>query len=177
MVKLSEVEPFRGMLVAPNALAIDGGAVALTEAFGVLPVPPLAEVTWTLLFSTPPVTAVTFTEKVQEPFAGNVAPPRLTDEEPAAAVMVPAPQVPVRAFGVDTTRPAGKLSVKAMPVSATAFAVGLVIVKLREVEPFSGRVAAPNVLVMTGGLATVTLAVAVLPVPPFVEVTAPVMLV
>src|SRR5271155_1559113 len=152
MVKLSEVEPFRGMLAAPNALLIAGGMVAVTVASEVLPVPPLAEVTWTLLFFTPPDTAVTLTEKVQEPLVARVAPARLTDEEPAAAVMVPAPQVPVKPLGVETTKPAGRLSVKATPVRATALAAGLVIVKLSEVEPFNATVAAPKDLVMTGGL-------------------------
>jgi hypothetical protein len=129
------------------------------------------------LFFTPLVTAVTFTEKVQELLVARVAPARLTDEEPATAVLVPAPQAPVRALGVDTTKPAGRVSVNATPVSATAFAAGLVIVKVREVEPFTGSVAAPKDFVITGGLATVTFAEAVLPVPPFVELTAPVVLV
>jgi hypothetical protein len=129
------------------------------------------------LFFTPPVTAVTLTEKVQELLVARVAPARLTEEEPASAVMVPAPQVPVNALGVDTTKPAGRLSVNATPVSAMAFATGLLIVKLSEVEPVNGSVVAPNVLVITGGLATVTFAVAVLPVPPFVELTTPVVLV
>jgi hypothetical protein len=52
-----------------------------------------------------------------------------------------------------------------------------VIVKLSAVEPFIGRVAAPNAFAITGGPATVTFAEAVLPVPPFVELTAPVVLV
>jgi hypothetical protein len=36
------------------------------------------------------------------------------------AVMVPPPQLPVRPFGVDTTRPAGRVSVKPTPVRAVA---------------------------------------------------------
>src|SRR5580700_7007805 len=177
MVKLNEVEPFSGMLAAPNALTMTGALVAVTEALDVLPVPPLAEITCTLLFFTPPVTAVTLTEKVQELLVANVAPARMTDEDPAVAVIVPPPQEPANALGVATTRPAGRLSVNATPVNATAFATGLLMVKLSEVEPFNASVAAPNDLVITGGLATVTLAVAVLPVPPFVELTAPEVLV
>jgi hypothetical protein len=176
-VKLSEVEPFSGTLAAPNALIITGGMVDVRVAFEVLPVPPFAEVTCTLLFFTPPVTAVTFTEKVQEPLGASVAPARPTDDAPAAAVIVPPPQVPTNAFGVDTTKPAGRLSVNDTPVSAIAFAAGLLIAKVSEVDPFNGRVATPNVLVITGGLATVRFAVAVLPVPPFVELTAPVVFV
>jgi len=50
-------------------------------------------------------------------------------------------------------------------------------VNVSDVVPFSGIVAAPNALVIEGGVATVRLAEAVLPVPPFVEVTLPVVLV
>src|SRR5262249_38139503 len=78
--------------------------------------------------------------------------------------------------GVETTRPAGRLSVKATPFSVT-LVFGFVMVKLSEVLPFSGILAAPNTLAMLGGVATVRFAVAVLPVPPLVELTLPVVLV
>ena len=55
MVKLSEVEPFNGMLEAPKAFAMVGGATTVIEALEVLPVPAFVEVTWTLLFFTPAV--------------------------------------------------------------------------------------------------------------------------
>jgi len=55
MVKLSDVEPFSGMLAAPNALVITGGALTVIEAFAVLLGPVSAEVTFTLLFFTPAV--------------------------------------------------------------------------------------------------------------------------
>lgn len=54
---------------------------------------------------------------------------------------------------------------------------GLVIANVMLVVPFSGMVVAPNDFVMLGGVATVSPAVAVLPVPPLVEVTLPVVLV
>jgi hypothetical protein len=44
-------------------------------------------------------------------------------------------------------------------------------VKLNEVEPLSGTLAAPNALLMTGGATTVMLAFEVFPVPAFVDVT------
>jgi hypothetical protein len=44
-------------------------------------------------------------------------------------------------------------------------------VKVSDVEPFSGMLAAPNALIITGGVSTVTLAFEVFPVPPSVEVT------
>ena len=78
--------------------------------------------------------------------------------------------MPVCPFGVDTTRPVGNESENAMPLRLCVV-FGLVMVKLRLVLPFSGIVAAPNDLLIVGGDATVKVAVEVLPVPPFVEVT------
>jgi hypothetical protein len=106
-----------------------------------------------------------------------IAPPaRVTLVEPAAAVIVPVPQVPVSPFGVETTKPAGSASVNATPASAID-ALGFEMVKVSDVEPASPMEAEPKVFVMLGGVATVKFAVAVLPVPPLVEVTAPVVLV
>lgn len=174
-VKLKDVEPFSGMLAAPKALAIVGGETTVIEAFEVLPVAASVEVTVTLLFLTPAVVPVTLTETVQLALAARVPAERLTDPEPPTAVAVP-PQVLLR-FGVEaTTRPAGRLSVNAMPVSVSPV-FGLLMLKVSEVVPFSGIVAAPNAFVILGGEATVRLADAVLPVPPLVEVTAPVVLV
>jgi hypothetical protein len=170
------VVPRIGMVAAPNALAMVGGPTTAMEAFAVLPVPPLEEVTVTLLFFTPGVVPVTFTENAQEAFWGNRALDRLTEDEPAVAVIAQ-PQAPINPFGVATTKPEGKLSVKATPVNETPFAAGLVIVKLREVEPFvNGILAAPNDVTMVGGVPTVRDAEAALPLPPSVELTGPVVL-
>src|SRR6266851_1086593 len=121
-------------MLAPNILLIVGGPTTVIEAFEVLPVPPSFEVTCTLLFFTPAVVPVTSTEKVHdEPTAGDVVrvpPDRLTVLFPAVAVIVPLPQEPVNPFGVATTRPAGRLSVKATPLCAT-LVLGLLIVKLK----------------------------------------------
>jgi len=117
----------------------------------------------------------TFTETVQEALVARVPADKLTDPEPATAVAVP-PQLLVR-FGADaTTRPAGRLSVKAIPVRLR-LVFGFWMVNVNEVVPFRGISAAPNTLAIEGGVATVKLAVAVLPVPPLVEVTFPVVLV
>jgi hypothetical protein len=175
-VKLRLVEPFSGMLAVPNTLAIVGGPTTVIDAFDVLPVPPSVEVTWTLLFFTPAAVPVTFTEKVQELLAAIVPPFRLIVFVPWVAVIVPAPQEPVNPFGTATTRPAGRLSLNATPVSPIDV-FGLVRVKLRLVEPFSGMLAAPNALLIVGGVATVRFAEAVLPVPPLVEATLPVVFV
>ena len=174
-MKLSEVEPFSGMLAAPHAVMITGGATTVIEAFEVLPVPPSVEVIVTLLFFKPAVVPVTFTDTVQDALAATVPAERLTDPEPPTAVAVPL-QVLFK-LGVEaTTRPEGRVSVNARPVKATPV-FGLLIVNVSEVEPFNGTVAAPKTLVIVGGLATVRLAVAVLPVPPLVDVTLPVVLV
>src|SRR5437762_8164486 len=118
MVKVSEVEPLSGMEAAPNALMMTGGATTVILVFEVLPVPPSVEVTVTLLFLTPAVKPVTSTETVQLALAASVPPDRLTLEEPSVAVGVP-PQVLFTLLGVATMSPAGRLSVKAMPVRVT----------------------------------------------------------
>src|SRR5262249_42406630 len=123
-----------------------------------------------VLICFPAVVPVTFTENVQDALAAMVPPDKLITFVPAVAVMVPAPQDPVSPFGVEITRPAGSVSLKATPVSATV-RFGLVMVKLSEVDPFSGIVAAPNALAIVGGATTVMEAFDVLPVPPSVEVT------
>jgi hypothetical protein len=77
---------------------------------------------------------------------------------------------------LSTVRPVGKVSLKPTPVSA-AVVFGLVMVKVSEVVPFSGMVDGLNELLMVGGATTVIEALAVVPVPPSVELTAPVVLV
>jgi len=174
IVKLRLVDPLTGMLAAPKPLLMVGGDRTVTEAFEVLPVPPSVELTVTLLFLVPAVVPCTFTETVHEALDAKVPLERLTEPDPAVAVAVP-PQLLLRLDGVATTKPEGRLSVNAIPLAELVF--GLLIVKVRLVVPFSGIVAAPNALLMFGGLATVSFAVAVFPVPPLVEVTAPEVLV
>ena len=60
----------------------------------------------------------TLTETVQLALAAKVPAERLMLPEPATAVAVP-PQVLFRPEGVATTRPAGRLSVKAIPFRVT----------------------------------------------------------
>jgi len=173
--KLNNTPPLSGTVDAPNNLLIVGGATTVRDAVAVFPVPPSVEETVTLLFFWPAVDPVTFSEIVHDLFVASVAPDKLTEDEPAVAVVVP-PQFVVSPFGVATTRPAGKVSVKPIPVSEM-FPAGLPMVKLSEVDPFSGMLDASNDLVMVGGDATLRFAEAVLPVPPLVEVTVLVVLV
>jgi len=96
--------------------------------------------------------------------------------EGAVRVTVP-PHTVAEAFG--TVNPAGKVSVKPTPVSATDDALGLVIVNCSPVvEP--GEIAdGMNDVASDGGvgMTTLRLALETLPVPPLVEVTALVVLV
>jgi len=89
---------------------------------------------------------------------------------PCAAVRAPPPQVPLWPLGVAISRPAGNVSLKAIPVRVVA-ALLFWMVNVREVELLRKMLAAPNVLEITGGSATVMLALEVLPVPPSLEAT------
>jgi hypothetical protein len=141
------------------------------DADAVLPVPPSFEVTaLVVLFCVPAAVPVTFTENVQEALPARLAPDRLMVFVFCVAVMVPPPQEPVRPLGVDTIRPAGRVSVKPIPVSVFAV-LGLLMLKLSEVEPPRGIDAAPKALLIAGGATTVMEAVDVLPGPVVVEVT------
>jgi hypothetical protein len=174
-VKLNVLLPFSGMLLGLNDLPMVGGATTVTTAVLLaVPVPPSVDVTaLVVLLLAPGVVPVTLSETVHELFPASVPPLKLTDEDPAVAVAVPL-QLFVRLLGVATINPAGKLSVNATPLSGT-LVVGFVIVNVNEVEPFSGTVRPPNALLMVGGAATLRLAVLlVAPVPPLVELTAPV---
>ena len=144
----------------------------LAEA--VPPVPPSVDVTLpVVLFCLPAAKPVTFTENVHDVLAAIDAVARLITLVFCVAVTTAPPPQPVKAlcpFGVDTTRPAGRVSLKPTPVS-TVVVLLFWIVNVRLVEPFSGMLAAPNALMITGGDTTVMLAFDVLPVPPSVEVT------
>jgi hypothetical protein len=152
------------------------GISVLKLADAIFPVPPLVDDTApvTLLY-VPPALAVTLTLNMHDALAASVAPARLTLPPAAVAVMVPPPQAPVRPFGVDTVMPAGSVSVKATPVRELV-PFGLPTAKVRLVEPARGMVGAPNALEMLGGASVLRLADAVFPAPPFVDVTALVVL-
>ena len=139
----------------------------------VLPGPPSFELTAPdVLVKLPAAVPVTFTTTVQEPLVAMVPPVRLMLLPPAAADAVPL-QVLLSPFGVATTRPNGSVSLNATPVNATPL-FGFWMVNVNVLVAFSGMVFGLNALAMLGGLATVRVAVAAVPVPPFVELTAPV---
>jgi hypothetical protein len=169
-VKVSETGTFKGAVGAPNALvSVGGGVTAFRIADAVFPVPPLVELTVTLLVNVPTVFAVTCTVTVQVfaggALAGSVPPVRDTVPEFAAAATVePVPQLFVTPGVAATTRPVGNVSVKATPVSVLV--PGLATTKANVLVPFSPIVVGPKALVIVGGPMTVKLAVALTVVVP-----------
>src|SRR5215469_14220047 len=171
IVKVRVETPFGAIVEGLNALAIDGGASTWIVAVADPPVPPSVEVTLlVVLVFDPAVVPLTLTLNVQEEFAGRVAPLSLTIPVPCVAVIVPPPQDPVSPLGVETTKPEGNGSLNPMPVNPLPV-FGFCIVKLRLVDPPNGMLAAPNPLLIVGGANTVIDALAVLPVPPSLELT------
>ena len=165
-------------LAAPKALAITGGDKTVNVAVLLVAPAPLCvdETAPVVLIFAPGVVPVTLTLKVQEALAASAAPERLILEPAARAAIEPPPHTPATPLGVLTTKPVGRASVNATPASGTLL-FGLPTVKLSEVDPLSGIVVAPKTLTMVGGVATDRLAEAVFPVPPFAELTLPVVLV
>jgi hypothetical protein len=112
-------------------------------AVAVVPLPASDEVTaLVVLFCVPEAVPVTFNMKSHEALAARVALDRLTLFDPAAAVIVPPPQLPVKPLGVATTCPVGSVSVKPMLLREVV-PLGFVKWKVSEVEPFSGTLVAP----------------------------------
>src|SRR5262249_20257759 len=157
------------LLVIPGALKAPKPVVSV--ALAVLPVPPLVEVTAVVVLVLKPVVVlVTLIENVQLVLAARGAPARLTLPLPAVAVMVPPPHDPVKPLGVATTSPAGNGSLNATPVSAVE-ALELVIVKVSADVPLREINVGAKLLAIAGGInaPTVSVALALLPVPPLVE--------
>jgi hypothetical protein len=151
-VKVNVVLPFKATLAAPNDFVMVGGPSTLTVAVLLVAPAPLSleETVPVVLACAPAEIPITLTPNVHDPLAAIVAPVRFRLPAPAVAVIVPPPQLPVKPFGVEINKPAGKVSLKATPVSEVTLAIGLVMVKLSVVEPLSGIVAAPNALVIVG---------------------------
>src|SRR5262249_38145124 len=128
------------------------------------------EFTVTLLLFTPVVVPVTFNGNVHDDDGAKLPPVKLTTDELATAVITAPPQEPINPFGVAMTNPAGSVSVNATPVRVVKI-FGLEIVKFRPILLFRGIVAAPNEIVIDGGLMTSRLAEGTLPVPASLELT------
>src|ERR1022692_4319978 len=121
-----------------------GAAIpTVTLAVAALPAPPAIEVTALVTLTFVPFdVAVTLTVKTHDAFAASDAPVRLTGN-PAVAVIVPPPQAPVSPLGVDTTNPAGNVSVKPMWVNVVP-ALVLLMVKLSVVVPAGAMLDEPK---------------------------------
>ena len=129
------------------------------------------------MFIVPALVPVTLIENVHPAPAASVAPDNVTPLPPAGAVMVPPPHEPERPLGVEMVRPAGIGSVKPT-FDSDALEFGFVTVNVSDVEPPTGIEAAPNDFEIEGGTVepdarTVSDALAVEPVPPLPELTAP----
>ncbi len=111
---------------------------------------------------------------VLEP-AVMVPPVRLIVPEPEVAPVTEPLQELVKPGALATTRPAGKVSETATPVSA-ALPAGLVIVIVRTEFVLVATLVGAKAFAIVVAALTVNVAVAVVPVPPFVEVTALVVL-
>jgi hypothetical protein len=116
MVKLRAVEVPGAMAGAPNAFWIAGGWATTRVAVADV-LDPSSKVACTALVQMPRVIPVTFTFNTQDVLASTMPPLNETVFEPAVARRVAAAHPgPMSApLGVATTRPAGKVSVKAMP--------------------------------------------------------------
>src|SRR5258708_4955558 len=146
IVNVAVVVPFSGMLAAPNALLMVGGATTVRLAVLLAePVPPLVELTAPVGFDLlPACVPVTFTTTVQVfPGVAMLPPDRLIVVVLAVAVTAP-PQVLLTPGVLATCRPFVSVSEKATPLSAVVLAAGLVIVNVAVVVPFSAMLAAPN---------------------------------
>src|SRR5581483_3724557 len=165
-------------------LLIVGGAITVTVSEAVPPVPPSVELTAPVVFTCAPAAIpFTLTENVHDDPAPGEAVSVPPDKETVegvpgglliVAVIVPLPQLPVTVVDASFS-PAGRLSVNATPLNALAV-FGFVTVKLSVVLLLSGMVFGLNDLLMVGGATTVTVAEAVNPIPPSVDVTALVVL-
>jgi len=144
------------------------------EAVVVLPVPPFVEETLPVVFTYVPVEgAVTLAVIVQLPFAAIDPPVSVITLPPEVPVIVPL-HCGVGTFAA-SVMPPSNVSVKATPVNAIVV-FGLVIVKVNVDVPPAGIGFGENDLAIEGGATTVVVSLAVLPVPPLVEVTAAVVL-
>src|ERR1700674_420290 len=140
--------------------AVKSGAMTVSLADAVPPLPPSSEVTGsvTLLFS-PILVPRPYTLKVPCTNAPKVAPARVIEDAPSVAVIVPPPQVPLTPLGVATTSPVGRLSTK--PTSVRVVPVfGFLTLKVNEAVPtLRSTVVLLKFFWIRGGATTVNLTI------------------
>ena len=129
------------------------------------PLPPSMDLTTlVMLFCGPAALAValTPTTKLHALSAASVAPDKLMLSDPAMAVIVPPPQLPESPLGVDTTKPAGRVSVNRFRIARYRCSDWPVNVSAVRRSPASDPV---PIFASVGGATTVTSAVAVCAAP------------
>jgi len=171
--------PPTAMVEGLKDLLIEGGATTVMVAvLLVLPVPPSVElIVPVVLLWSPAVAPVTGTLKLQ-------LAPGLAIDAPVSVILpveFTVVSVPLQvAVGPEsaTVNPEGSVSVKVIPVRGLPFGLfGLCIVKFRFTKPPSGTVEEAKDFETEGGLTMFNCALLLAnPVPPFVELTALVML-
>jgi len=160
IVKLSAVvfRPNNWISESANALLMDGGSTTVRVAVAMPPGPLSVDVTALVLLTfVPTVVPVTFTLKVQVPLGASDAPDKLTVFDPATAVIVPPPQLPVNPLGVLTITPAGKVSENPIPVKVVfvvAPVLGFEIVKESDDVPPTWILGVPKLFVIVGAAGT-----------------------
>ena len=164
-----------------SALLVTVIEVAQTINVAVLdvsPVLPSVELTVeVVLFMLPGCASETLTEITHGLAVVTVAPDTLSKVElDVKPLVVGLPQLAVLRFGVAATcKPFVSVSVKATPVRVRVLAPGFVIVNVSCVAVFGPTVVGLKALLIVGGAATLSVAVLlVIPVPPSVELIAPV---
>lgn len=173
IVKVNALVAFKRIVVGLKAFAIERADTTVSVAVAVFPVPPWVDETAPdVLVKVPAAVPLMLTTTVQELLAATLPPVNEMLVPPAVAEALPL-QLSTSPFGVATTKPAGSVSLNATPVWVTVFPAGLVIVKVSVLLPFKSIAVGLKALAIEGGVTTVNEAVAVFPVPPFVEETAP----
>jgi len=165
------------MLVGLKAFVTVGARLTGSVAVAVLVPSPFVDVTApVVLTADPAVLSVTLPVMLQLLPVLMVLAFKLKVLAPTPPPVSPPEQVVVRA--VETVMPPGKVSLTVTPVRVTVLAAGLVMVMVIVEVPPTGMPVAPEpkALVIVGGATTVRTALAVPPVPSFVELTVPVVL-
>lgn len=121
-------------------------------AEAVFPLPASFDVTaLVVLFKFPEAADVTLTVSEQDALAGRLAAERITLPDPASAVIVPLPQLPLSPLGVATVCPVGRVSVKPIPLRERP-ALGFDRLNVSVVVPFNATLPLPYALAILGGI-------------------------
>src|SRR5579859_1672984 len=178
MVNVRVLGALGAMTLGLNDLLIEGGTTTTMLAEAAPPViatnvpepsSKVAVMLLVVLFLAPEVMPTTSTDSEQLAEPGRTRAVRLMVLLPGLAVTSPfVTQLPVTLLGEATSNPLGSMSLNEMSTSCVV-GFGLVTVKLSDVVPFTGTLAAPNALANVGGTtsgAALTVKLAVLLVAP-----------